>query len=76
MPRAKQADTKVSAQTPIAKENMTAAERGVPIKDYALRVRAAQSSSLDKGLVKARVTDALERQGYPFDEIRDVLKTL
>lgn len=76
MPRAKPADTKVSAQTPIAKENMTAYEMGTPAKEYAERVREAQSPSLEKAFVKARVADALERQGYPYDEIRDALKTL
>ena len=76
MPRAKKAEAPASAETTIAKENANAAQRGTPIEEYALRVKAAQSPSLDPQLVKARVTDALERQGYEYEDIRKVVKSL
>lgn len=76
MPKAKKAETEVSAPKPIAKKNLKAAEMGVPIEEYAARVKASQSPSLEPGLIRSRVSDALEAQGYEPVDIFKVLKSL
>lgn len=74
MPKAKKVEAEVSK--PIVRENMKAAEKGVPIEEYAARVKAAQSPSIEHGLMKSRVSDALEAQGYEPSDIFKALKTL
>ena len=55
---------------------MKASDAGIEIKFYADRVYKNQGNELQEMFKKARVQSALEKQGYPDDEIQKVLKVL
>jgi hypothetical protein len=67
----------IELQKPLSGDpEKTASENDYPATDYGRRVLQSQSSELNDMFKKARVRDALERQGYDEESIKTALKEI
>lgn len=80
MPR-KPAQAPAATETPKPRRNvphheLKASENDTPIADYAQKLLSAQATDLAGTFKLARVERGLINQGYPRNEIRDVIESM